>query len=49
MKKNILKTVTSIIIAAVVCAGLALGAVSVSTSPDAPIVASHPSFIGGIW
>lgn len=52
MKKNVLKSVKSIIIATAVCAGLAFGAlstVSASGSTEQTIVATHPNFSIGLF
>lgn len=52
MKKNILKSVKSIIIAAAVCAGLAFGVVSAVTASDSTtptIVATAPEFSIGLY
>lgn len=46
MKKNILKTITSIMIATALCTGLAVGTLSaISISQEQTIVASHPNFV----
>lgn len=52
MKKNILTSAKSIIIAAAVCAGLAFGALSAVSASDPAaqtIVATNPEFIKGTF
>lgn len=50
MKKNILKTITSIMVAAAICTGLAVGALSaVSSSQEPTVVATPPGFLDGIY
>lgn len=52
MKKSIVKSAKSIIMAAVVCAGLVLGIVSAVSAPSVTeqgVVATHPSFVEGTY
>lgn len=52
MKKSVLKSAKSIIIAAAVCAGLVFGAVSAVSASDSAaqtIVATNPEFVNGFF
>ena len=50
MKKTIVKSAKSIIIAVAVCASLALGALSIASgSAEGPVVACDPEFIFDVY